>query len=139
MSKRGRAAEVAFDPTLQHKAELLAREQKTHELTQERLDYFNREYSAENAFVMVRKLEEAEELTEGGIVKPKNLRTHKAQVVLVGPGEYNGESFTPVTQKIGQIVLVTKHGGTDVELEGEEFSLVHYKQIYLTKKKVEKA
>jgi chaperonin GroES len=129
------AVEIESGKELRDAEELVAREILDKRLSPEEIAHFNAEFGAENAFVIVQRLEPKEEI-QGGVIKARAKRDQRAMVILAGPGEWNGGAFCPVTQKPGQEVLVTKYGGTDVELEGREFLIVHTKQIYATVKKI---
>lgn len=85
------------------------------------------------AMVLVRRLDIEDELTKGGIVKPEiaRMRSQRGEVVLAGPGEFVSGTFVPVDVEVGDTVLFTRYGGTDVEIEGEKLTLVHYRQLYL--------
>jgi chaperonin GroES len=70
------------------------------------------------ARVMVKEVER-EETTESGIVLPDTAREkpQTAEVVAVGAHE-------DVKVSVGDVVIVRKYSGTEVELDGEEHRIV---------------
>jgi chaperonin GroES len=91
------------------------------------------------AMVIVQIIVPEEEVTTTGIVKINvQQRNLMGRVVKAGPGEWlsNGV-FVPMEQKVGEEVLVTKHGGTTIELDGIELKLMHTKQCYLGEEPIE--
>jgi chaperonin GroES len=78
---------------------------------------------------VVIKLIEASEVTAGGIVLPKASRERRQDVktgcvVRVGPGRLKEDGTrVPMNVKQGDKVILN-WGGTDVDLNGEEFRIV---------------
>ncbi|MBO6140247.1 MAG: co-chaperone GroES [Ruminococcus sp.] len=76
---------------------------------------------------VVIKMTEAEETTKSGIILAGSAKEKPqvAEVVAVGPGKTadNG-TVTPVNLKVGQKVLISKYSGTDVKLEGVEYTIL---------------
>lgn len=81
--------------------------------------------------VLVRRLEQ-EEKTAGGIIIPDTAKEKPqyAEVLATGPGarDENGK-VTPLDVKVGDIVLFTKWGGTEVKVEGEELLVMKESDI----------
>ena len=79
-----------------------------------------------NDRILVKRLEE-EEKTKGGIIIPDTAKEKPAEgeVVAVGPGRLNdkGDRIEPAV-KVGDRVLFSKYGGTDVKLEGEDYLIL---------------
>jgi chaperonin GroES len=75
------------------------------------------------ARVMVKEVER-EETTESGIVLPDTAREkpQTAEVVAVGAHE-------DVKLSVGDVVVVRKYSGTEVELDGEEHRIVDSEDI----------
>ena len=76
--------------------------------------------------LLVRRLEE-EEKTAGGIIIPDSAKEKPAQgkVVTVGPGKLSDSGDRVALQvKEGDTVLFSKYGGTDVNLNGEEYLIL---------------
>jgi chaperonin GroES len=82
------------------------------------------DYEALNDMVICWRLEEEEDFTAGGLVKPDIAKERglRAEVVIADEGG---------KVKVGEVVLITKYGGTDVKLEGHLFALVHIMQCYV--------
>lgn len=79
-----------------------------------------------NDRILVKRLEE-EETTKGGIIIPDTAKEKPAEgeVVAVGNGKLSekGERI-PVELKVGDRVLFSKYGGTDVKIEGEDYLIM---------------
>ena len=70
---------------------------------------------------------EAEETTKGGIVLPDTAKEKPQQgkVIAVGPGKMleSGERAEPAVKK-GDTVVYAKYGGTEIEVDGEEYMIL---------------
>lgn len=81
---------------------------------------------------VVVKAVEQEERTKSGIVLPDTAkeRPQEGNVVAVGPGRIleNGQKV-PVEVKVGDRVLYSKYGGTEVKVEGEEYLILSERDI----------
>lgn len=84
-----------------------------------------------NDRLLVKRLKE-EEVTAGGIIIPDSAKEKPAEgeVVAVGPGKTsdNGERVA-MQVKVGDRVLFSKYGGTDVKLDGEDFLIMREDDI----------
>jgi len=81
--------------------------------------------------VLVKRLEEKEEV-KGGIIIPDTAKEkpQEAEVIAVGPGKRTEEgNRIPMELKKGQRVLISKYGGTDVKLNGEEHVILREDDI----------
>ena len=79
-----------------------------------------------NDRILVKRLEE-EEKTKGGIIIPDSAKEKPAEgeVVAVGPGKTNEKGDVIHMQlKVGDRVLFSKYGGTDVKLDGEDYLIM---------------
>ncbi len=68
------------------------------------------------------KRNEAEEVSEGGILLITNEHEKPSEgvVVAVGPGRYNSKGDrVPIEVKKGDMVLFSQYGGTEVSIDGE--------------------
>ena len=76
--------------------------------------------------VLVKRLE-AEEISAGGIVLPDTAKEKplEAEVVSLGTGgkDEDGKSIE-FAVKVGDIVLISKYGGTDVKVDGEDLLIL---------------
>ena len=81
---------------------------------------------------VVTRMTEAEETTKSGIILTAAAKEKPsvAEVVAVGPGAYdkNG-NIIPMTVKVGDKVLVAKYSGTEVKLDGVDYSIVSLADI----------
>lgn len=74
---------------------------------------------------------EAEEKTKSGIVLPDTAKEkpQQGEVIAVGPGRYEDGNRVPMEVKVGDIVIYSKYGGTEVKIEGEEFVILTSRDI----------
>ena len=80
---------------------------------------------------VVVKLVEAEEKTEGGIILTGSAKEKPqfAEVVAVGPGGKVDGNEVAMYVKIGDKVITSKYSGTEVKLDGEEYTIVKQEDI----------
>jgi chaperonin GroES len=81
--------------------------------------------------VVVQTLE-AEETTAGGIVLPDNAREkpQRGKVIAVGPGKLlDSGNRGDLSVGIGDEVIFGKYGGSEVEVEGEEYKILRESDI----------
>ncbi|MER3452590.1 MAG: co-chaperone GroES [Acidimicrobiia bacterium] len=76
---------------------------------------------------------EAEETTASGLVIPDTAKEkpQQGEVLAVGPGkraENTGE-LIPMDIKVGDIVLYSKYGGTEVTVDGEELLVLSSRDV----------
>ncbi len=89
--------------------------------------------------VVLKRLTVTEEKTAGGILLPDTAKEkpQEAEVIAVGPGKLddNGKRNAPDV-KIGDMVIISKWGGTEFKMDGEEYLIVGEDDILakLTKK-----
>lgn len=73
-----------------------------------------------------------EEKTASGLFLPDTAQEKpmKGEVVAVGPGKVldSGEK-TKMEVEVGQTVLFGKYSGTDVKIDGEEFTILEQREI----------
>ena len=82
---------------------------------------------------IVVKPAEEEETTVSGIVIPDTAkeRPQEGEVVAVGPGRFNedGDERIPMDVKVGDRVIYSKYGGTEVKVEGEEYLILSARDV----------
>jgi chaperonin GroES len=80
--------------------------------------------------VVLKKLE-AEETTKSGIVIPGSAKEkpQEAEVVAVGPGGLLDGKEVTMQVKVGEKVIISKYSGTEVKLDGEEYTIVRQDDI----------
>ncbi|WP_038049680.1 co-chaperone GroES [Thermus caliditerrae] len=81
--------------------------------------------------VVVKRIEE-EPKTKGGIVLPDTAKEkpQKGKVIAVGSGRVleNGQKV-PLEVKEGDIVVFAKYGGTEIEIDGEEYVILSERDL----------
>ena len=78
------------------------------------------------------KVLDSEEKTSGGIIIPDTAKEkpQEGEVVAVGPGAINDTGkVAPMDVKIGDIVLFGKWSGTEVKIDGKEYSIMKESDI----------
>ncbi len=82
--------------------------------------------------VLVESLE-AEQTTASGLVIPDTAKEkpQEGKVVAVGPGRFDedGEKRIPLDVKVGDVVIYSKYGGTEVKYGGQEYLLLGARDI----------
>ena len=81
--------------------------------------------------VLVEPLEE-EEVQEGGIIIPDTAKEkpQRAKVVALGTGKKDDEGKKiPFDVKVGDTVLTSKYGGTEIKYEGKEYKVLNASDI----------
>ena len=76
---------------------------------------------------------EAETTTASGIVIPDTAKEkpQEGTVLAVGPGRWNedGDERIPLDVKVGDVVLYSKYGGTEVKYGGEEYLVLSARDV----------
>ena len=80
---------------------------------------------------VVLKNVEAEETTKSGILLAGSAKEkpQMSEVVAIGPGEVRDGVLVPMTVKVGNKVITSKYSGTEVKLDGEEYTVVSQSDI----------
>lgn len=80
--------------------------------------------------VVIKRLE-AEETTKSGIVLPGSAKEkpQEAEVVAVGPGGVVDGKQIKMEVKAGDKVLFSKYAGTEVKMDGEEYTILRQNDI----------
>lgn len=83
--------------------------------------------------ILVKRIDTEDEVTPGGVVKPQiaRVKSNRGIVMAIGEGRMIGNQFMPFNLEVGDTVLFSRHGGTDVELDGQTFILLHWKMVYM--------
>ncbi len=76
---------------------------------------------------------EAEETTVSGIVIPDTAKEkpQQGEILAAGPGrrsEQTGEVI-PVDVKVGDIVIYSKYGGTEISVDGEDLLILNGRDV----------
>ena len=75
---------------------------------------------------------DSDEKTAGGIIIPDTAKEkpQEGEVVAIGPGAKSEEGkLIPMDVKIGDIVLFGKWSGTEVKIDGKEYSIMKESDI----------
>lgn len=74
---------------------------------------------------------EKEEKTKSGIVLPDTAKEkpQEGEVVAVGSGKYEDGQKIPLEVKVGDKVIYSKYGGTEVKVDGEEYLILSERDI----------
>ena len=74
---------------------------------------------------------EAEETTKSGIVLPgqNKEKPQQAEVIAVGPGGMVDGKEVTMYVNVGDKVITSKYSGTEVKLDGEEYTIVRQSDI----------
>ncbi len=80
---------------------------------------------------VVIKMQEAEETTKSGIILAGSAKEKPevAEVVAVGPGGVVDGKEVKMELKIGDKVLISKYSGTEVKLDGEEYTILRQSDV----------
>ena len=75
---------------------------------------------------------EAEQVTASGLVIPDTAKEkpQEGKVLAVGPGRFDDKgSRVPVDVKVGDVVLYSKYGGTEVKYSGQEYLVLSARDV----------
>ena len=75
---------------------------------------------------------EAEQVTASGLVIPDTAKEkpQEGKVLAVGPGRFDDKGArVPVDVKVGDVVLYSKYGGTEVKYAGEEYLVLSARDV----------
>ncbi len=77
------------------------------------------------------KMMEAEEKTKSGLILTGSAKEKPevAEIVAVGPGGLVDGKEVKMTVKKGQKVITSKYSGTEVKVDGEEYTIVRQSDI----------
>lgn len=82
--------------------------------------------------VLIKAVDDSGEQTKGGIIIPDSAKEkpQEAQVVALGTGskDDSGQAI-PFNVSVGDIVIVSKYGGTEVKFEDETYTLLREDDI----------
>jgi len=80
---------------------------------------------------IVVKPSEGEEMTASGLVIPDTAKEkpQEGEVIAVGPGRFEDGKRVPLDVKVGDKVIYSKYGGTEVKLEGDEYLILSARDV----------
>jgi chaperonin GroES len=81
--------------------------------------------------VIVRRIDEEEEKTRGGIIIPDTAKEkpQQGEVVAVGPGRREDGRAIPLDVRKGDRILFSKYSGNEIKLDGEEHLILREDDI----------
>jgi chaperonin GroES len=80
---------------------------------------------------IVVKASEGEEMTSSGLVIPDTAKEKPVEgtVVAVGPGRFEDGTRVPLDVAVGNKVIYSKYGGTEVKVGGEEYLILSARDV----------
>jgi chaperonin GroES len=82
--------------------------------------------------IVVKPLD-AEQTTASGLVIPDTAKEkpQEGEVLAVGPGRFvdEGDKRVPLDVKVGDTVLYSKYGGTEVKYSGQEYLILSARDV----------
>ena len=75
---------------------------------------------------------EAEQVTASGLVIPDTAKEkpQEGKVLAVGPGRFDDKGArVPVDVQVGDVVLYSKYGGTEVKYSGQEYLVLSARDV----------
>ena len=80
---------------------------------------------------LVVKANEAEQKTASGLVSPDTAveKPQEGTVIAVGPGRFDNGVRVPMDVKVGDVVLYSKYGGTEVKYNAEEYLVLSARDV----------
>ena len=74
---------------------------------------------------------DAEETTASGLVIPDTAKEkpQEGEVLAVGPGRFEDGNRVPLDVKVGDKVIYSKYGGTEVKLGGDELLILSARDV----------
>lgn len=80
---------------------------------------------------VVIKMVEAEETTKSGIILAGTAKEKPqvAEVLAVGPGGVVDGKEVKMELKVGDKVLISKYAGTEIKLDGEEYTILRQSDV----------
>ena len=80
--------------------------------------------------IVVKPLE-AEQTTASGLVIPDTAKEkpQEGEVLAVGPGRYEDGQRVPVDVSVGDKVVYSKYGGTEVKYDNEEYLILSARDV----------
>jgi chaperonin GroES len=80
---------------------------------------------------IVVKPSEGEEMTASGLVIPDTAKEkpQEGEVLAVGPGRFEDGQRVPLDVKVGDKVIYSKYGGTEIKLGGDELLVLSARDV----------
>jgi chaperonin GroES len=80
--------------------------------------------------IVIRQME-ALDVTASGIVLPDTAqdKPQRGEVLAVGEGRYDDGVRVPLDLSVGDEVIYSKYGGTEIEIDGEEYLILRESDV----------
>jgi chaperonin GroES len=77
------------------------------------------------------KASEGEERTASGLLIPDTAKEkpQEGEVLAVGPGRYEDGKYVPLEVKVGDKIIYSKYGGTEVKITGEDYLILSERDV----------
>ena len=76
---------------------------------------------------------DAEQTTASGLVIPDTAKEkpQEGKVLAVGPGRFDedGDKRVPLDVSVGDVVVFSKYGGTEIKYDGEEYLILSARDV----------
>ena len=81
--------------------------------------------------VVVKANDEDDQKTASGLVIPDTAKEkpQQGEVLAVGPGDFQDGERLPMDVEVGDIVVYSKYGGTEVKYAGEEYLILSSRDL----------
>lgn len=87
--------------------------------------------------VIVTRIDEDAEMSHGlHIPEIAQVKSSKGRIVAVGEGRLIAGRIEPLPVDVGDIVLFSKYGAVEINLDGEEYLMLRFDELYLRQKLV---
>jgi len=82
--------------------------------------------------VVVKPIEEETQRTPTGIIIPDTAKEkpQEGEVVAIGPGRFEEGKRVPLDVKVGDRVLYSKYGGTEVKVAGDDYLVLSARDLF---------
>ncbi len=81
--------------------------------------------------IIVKPKEDETSTTPSGLVIPDTAKEKPqlGDVMAVGPGEFQAGERLPLDVKVGDVVVYSKYGGTEIKFEGQDFLILSSRDV----------
>jgi len=82
--------------------------------------------------VVVKPLDEETQKTPTGIIIPDTAKEkpQEGEIIAAGPGRFEDGKRIPMDVKVGDRVVYSKYGGTEVKVEGEDYLILSARDLF---------
>ena len=87
--------------------------------------------------VILQRIDEDAEMSHGlHVPEIAQVKSSKGRVMAVGEGRFIEGRIVPLPVEPGDIVLFSKYGATEINMDGEEYLMLRFDEIYVRQKRV---